>query len=133
MKGLPYTWTNGRFGDARYERKLDRLFMNQAWKDTWPNMICNMFKGGSSDHSTLDVHLHQIVRSRRPFRFLYTWIDESFSNELVVDCWNTHVTNTTIFHLNQKLRLIKSATKNWLKLRTFIKDQINMTLNVLKI
>lgn len=82
-KGLPYTWTNGKTGYSRCESRLDRDFINQAWRDMWLSMVCNIYEGGTSDQFALEIRLHQIAKPRRPFPLLNSWMDEVSYNDLV--------------------------------------------------
>lgn len=54
-KGVVYTWSNGSIGTRRYESKIDRVVMNENWKELWTMMVCNLYQGGSSDHANLEV------------------------------------------------------------------------------
>lgn len=52
-RGGSFTWSNGVVGLSRGESKIYRALMNSQWNRVWPNMVCELYQGGSSDHTGL--------------------------------------------------------------------------------
>ncbi|XP_024038343.1 uncharacterized protein LOC112097373 [Citrus clementina] len=49
-KGYPYTWSNGRFGPAFVEERLDRFVCNNAWRDVFSDGAATNIDSWTSDH-----------------------------------------------------------------------------------
>nr|XP_010313012.1 uncharacterized protein LOC104644632 [Solanum lycopersicum] len=58
-KGNYYTWNNKQSGNARISSRIDRAFGNDAWMDKWGHVILKYGNPGVSDHSPMQLMLHQ--------------------------------------------------------------------------
>ncbi|XP_069143466.1 uncharacterized protein [Solanum lycopersicum] len=79
-KGNYYTWNNKHSGNARISSRIDRVFGNDAWMDKWGHVILEYGNPGVSDHSPMQLMLHQGYQQVRVnFKFFNVWIEhESF-------------------------------------------------------
>lgn len=94
--------------------RIDKVLINEEWKATWSMMLCDLYLGGSSEYVGLELWLHSIEKPRRPFWFQNTWLELDMYNELGTDYWNNEVTRTPMVKINNKLKLVKVATKECL-------------------
>lgn len=91
-------------------------------------MICDLYLDGSSDHHGLELKFHPIDMLKRSFKFRNTCMDLEGHKELVIKCWmNKEVDNTSLFRLNQKLKLVMSSTKQWMVNQLSLKQHIEQS------
>lgn len=55
-QGYPYTWRNGRFGNAFVELHLDRALVNLKWKERFPMAKVRHKTASYSDHDPITLH-----------------------------------------------------------------------------
>lgn len=51
FKGSLFTWCNKKESEDKITCKLDRVFVNEQWKDECPLALANFKPNGVSDHS----------------------------------------------------------------------------------
>ncbi|KAL0301754.1 UNVERIFIED_CONTAM: hypothetical protein Sradi_6452200 [Sesamum radiatum] len=54
--GCPFTWHNCSTGSRSLWKRLDRMLVNEAWLDKWPNASYISALPSTSDHSPLIIH-----------------------------------------------------------------------------
>ncbi|XP_010314397.2 uncharacterized protein [Solanum lycopersicum] len=83
-KGNYYTYNNKHIGNARISSRIDRALGNDAWMDKWGHVILEYENPGVSDHSSMQLLLHQnyqqVIAS---FKFFNVWIEHESFLELV--------------------------------------------------
>lgn len=52
-----FTWSNKDRGENWKESNIVQVFVNNEWSTAWPNVKCQLYNGGSSDHLALMVKL----------------------------------------------------------------------------
>ncbi|XP_069144431.1 uncharacterized protein [Solanum lycopersicum] len=87
-KGSCYTWSNKQIGNARVLSRIDRAFGNDEWMDKWAHVILEYGNPGVSDHSTMQLVLHQSNQHvRASFKFFNIWIEHESFLGLVEQVW----------------------------------------------
>lgn len=68
--GQRLTWSNSKIGAERVERKLDRVLVNEKWKDIMPLSKAFFDTTWFSDHSPAVIAIRDVERrTGLPFRF----------------------------------------------------------------
>lgn len=110
-----FTWSNKSRKQDKKESKIDRTFSNQNWQSTWPQSHCQLYLGGSSDHLAMIISNRQILKKPDPFRFLNPWMDQEGYDKIMEETWNMQIEGSYSFILTRKLKVVKVATKEWLR------------------
>lgn len=73
--GPKFSWYNGRQGLRRIWACLDRILVNQNFKDKFPLVSMSYLDRASSYHYTMIIQYmtHMVVKGPTPFRFLWMW------------------------------------------------------------
>ena len=70
FRGNSFTWANNRQGQAYVAARLDRVFLNSKWLDTYVDLVVNDLPRISSDHSPITLaHRQSLSFLNRPFGF----------------------------------------------------------------
>lgn len=87
--GHPFTWSNGRVGDANIQARLDRGYVNDTWRLRFPEATITHLPAIQSNHSPLLLKLHTAKAFHpRPFRFESMWTLEQSTIEVIRSAWN---------------------------------------------
>ncbi|MCH79554.1 cysteine-rich receptor-like protein kinase [Trifolium medium] len=109
--GRQFTWYKG---DGRSMSRLDRFLLSEDWCLTWPNSVQTAHLRGISDHCPLMLSVDEEDWGPRPLRMLKCWQDIPGYKQFVISKWNAlQVEGWGGFVLKEKLKLIKSALKQW--------------------
>lgn len=113
--GDPYTWCNNQQGRARIWLRLDRLLLNPAAHQFFPQCQITHLPRILSDHSPLLIQEANATRPRGPFRFQKHWGQEPDCASLIEQQWVTALGGPpwSIFH--RKLSLVKHQLIPWSK------------------
>ncbi|XP_062103354.1 uncharacterized protein LOC133814406 [Humulus lupulus] len=80
-----YTWSNNQDGGDRVYSKIDHVFVNEDWIDSFPNTEADFQWEVISDHCFCLVKSHQLGNlGRKPFRFFNMWTHHSKFEETVL-------------------------------------------------
>lgn len=114
--GSKYTWWNGRIGEACIFKRLDRILVNNAFSDIFPNLELEHLIREGSDHAPL----HLVCKSDpnhiiKPFRFLNFWIKHKGFMEVVKKNWVINFAGCPFIEMHAKMRNLKSALVEWSK------------------
>ena len=63
-QGYPYTWRNGRFGNAFVELRLDQALVNLKWKERFPLAKVQQETTSYLDHDPITLHTDTRSNSR---------------------------------------------------------------------
>ena len=91
--GYEFTWSNNRGGEANIQERLDRFFVNEAWKTKFPGSYVSHLPKRKSDHVPLVACVcgqkNVVARNHMPkrFRFEAMWLREKESEEVVKKAW----------------------------------------------
>ncbi|KAJ6889562.1 hypothetical protein NC652_030338 [Populus alba x Populus x berolinensis] len=112
--GPRFTWHNGQHGTHTIQKKLDWIFGNQCLLTTWPGAHSTFQPRHISDHSAMIFNLLPVSCKRQvPFKFLNLWADKDGFMDTVTSSWQTQVTGSPIYIFTTKLRLLKTALKQF--------------------
>nr|TKS04410.1 hypothetical protein D5086_0000141350 [Populus alba] len=112
--GPRFTWHNGQHGTHTIQKKLDWIFGNQCLLSTWPGAHSTFQPRHISDHSAMIFNLLPVSCKRQvPFKFLNLWADRDDFIDTVTSSWQTQVTGSPIYIFTTKLRLLKTALKQF--------------------
>ncbi|KAF4392186.1 hypothetical protein G4B88_026175 [Cannabis sativa] len=110
--GSFFTWSNNHDKKSRVYSKLDRVFTNECWLDSFPNTSASFQWGAISDHSyCLVKHLKIGNRGIRPFRFCNHWTLKDGYKEKVLEVWKERIVSD-LKSLHQQLFRIKHVLKS---------------------
>ncbi|XP_062118450.1 uncharacterized protein LOC133832078 [Humulus lupulus] len=74
LLGSFYTWSNNQDGNNHIFSKLDRVFFNEDWLDSFPNVSAIANWEVVSDHCAIVLkHISVQKNGLRPFRFFNMW------------------------------------------------------------
>ncbi|KAK4384456.1 putative ribonuclease H protein [Sesamum angolense] len=97
VTGCPYTWHNCSEGMRSLWKRLDRMLVNTAWLDTWPDSsyICALLS--TSDHSPLILSGMNRNDEHATFRFdnYLTHLPGFFSS--VEEIWKHRIAGTAMY------------------------------------
>lgn len=114
FKGNCSTWVNNRQGQAYVVAKLDRVFSNSAWLDTFDDPMVTHLPRLSSNHSHLLLtHRCRTSPKNIPFKFEEMWLPHTSFTAIVENSWATSVCRNPQYILSQKLKFLKQKLKVW--------------------
>jgi len=89
FSGASFTWSNGRLGNQRIERKLDRVLCNFSYLDTWYSCRYKVLVRNCSDHHPLLVEFASSLASRKPytFKFFKMWLQHLSCRQVIQQSW----------------------------------------------
>ncbi|XP_039058910.1 uncharacterized protein LOC120202561 [Hibiscus syriacus] len=102
------TWSNKQH-DLYLARKLDRVLVNSAWIDAFPESDMEFLAPGDSEHCPAVVWLRKTapVTRPKPFRFFNFWALHPDFLAIVRDSWQVPVEGNPAQVLFQKLKRLK--------------------------
>lgn len=111
--GMKYTWHNGQLGNSAIMKKLDWIFGNSSFLNSWPTAHSQFLPRDHSDHSSMVLTLSSpLPHSPSPFKFLNVWADREDFLDIVKSAWESPVHGTPIYSFTTKLRLLKHTLKS---------------------
>jgi len=117
FSGNPFTWSNHRQGFDLIKERLDRSIANNQWIHFFPNYSITHLPAHNSDHNPLLLDTSIPLPSLpRPFRFEEFWTRDPTCGIVVEEAWSSLITGSPSYCLAKKLKLTKSAIKQWNKL-----------------
>jgi len=109
--GRNFTWFKG---DGKTMSRIDRFLLSEEWCIVWPNCVQVAFLRGFSDHCPLFLTVDEENWGPRPAKFLKCWSELPGYKQFVKNVWSTtQVDGWGGYVLKEKLKLIKSALRNW--------------------
>ncbi|XP_024039545.1 uncharacterized protein LOC112098147 [Citrus clementina] len=94
-KGYSFTWSNGRFGPAFVEERLDRFVCNSAWRDIFLDVAATNIDSWTSDHCpvVMEVQIRGCgmnFNQRRATRIHYEdmWSPYDACKEIMEEEWS---------------------------------------------
>jgi hypothetical protein len=116
FSGNPFTWSNHRQGAGLIKERLDRSITNIQWIHFFPSYLVTHLPAFSFDHNPLLLNFSLPTPSLpRPFRFEDFWTRDPTCGIVIEEAWSTPVAGSPSFCLSQKLKLTKTAIKQWNK------------------
>ncbi|XP_075640643.1 uncharacterized protein LOC142612431 [Castanea sativa] len=117
-QGYPYTWRNGRFGNAFVEFRLDRALVNLKWKERFPMAKVWHETASYSDHDpiTLQTDTKSNPRDRRKKlqRFEEKWAMHESCEGLIRTSWSqAQPMASPMFRLFEKIKRCRQDLVRW--------------------
>ncbi|KAJ6897578.1 hypothetical protein NC652_024398 [Populus alba x Populus x berolinensis] len=110
--GMKFTWHNGQLGNSAIMKKLDWIFGNSSFLNSWPAAHSQFLPRDHSDHSSMVLTLSTpLPHSPAPFKFLNVWADREDFLDIVKSVWESPIRGTPIYRFTAKLRLLKHSLK----------------------
>ena len=111
-----YTWSNNRRDPTLV--RLDRILVNVSWSQSFIGTECKAISAPTSDHTPLLVDTRSIQQKTNIFHYENHWCN----NEELAQITRDRITRgtrgmATATRINHGLRLVRAATRAWLKQR----------------
>lgn len=93
-----FTWSNNRASPTL--ERLDRVFFNLAWADTFPNTSLSSRSRFTSDHVPFLIHVTTSIPRSSFFKFEAAWANSRPCKDIVAQIWAAQPsspTNATTF------------------------------------
>ncbi|KAL0293974.1 UNVERIFIED_CONTAM: LINE-1 reverse transcriptase, partial [Sesamum calycinum] len=123
--GCHYTWHNCSEGSRSLWKRLDRMLVNEAWLDKWPNSAYTAALPSTSDHSPLILQGENRVTDHGFFRFDNYLAKQSGFIDSVHRIWRHKIHGTAMMvysvavkmeeqmlHQRSKLQWLKNGDQN---------------------
>ncbi|KAL0287968.1 UNVERIFIED_CONTAM: putative mitochondrial protein [Sesamum radiatum] len=94
-------------GSRSLWKRLDRMLVNKAWLDKWPNASYISALPSTSDHSPLIIHGDHRGTDRRPFRFDNFLTNRTGFLDSVKRTWLHKIPGTAMYEMVCKLKALK--------------------------
>jgi exonuclease III len=107
-----FTWTSNR-NDPTLER-LDRVFINLAWAQMFPNTSLSSITRFISDHVPLIVHVSTTIPRPATFRFENSWAVIPSARPMIQQAWaSAHGNSNGATLLVRDLKKCRTYIKSW--------------------
>ncbi|XP_062075850.1 uncharacterized protein LOC133779975 [Humulus lupulus] len=112
--GSYFTWTNNQEGPARIYSKIDHVFMNEDWLDTFPHSTAVFRWEVVSDHCSCVVTILPMEKvDIKLFRFYNFWTDHPGFKEVVMSSWRVPIKATGLRAIYLKTMKLKHRLKKF--------------------
>ncbi|CAM8924024.1 unnamed protein product [Rhodiola kirilowii] len=111
--GYPFTFSNHRVGEAKFQARLDRVVADDEWRLMFPRATVSHIHLHASDHQLILLDTDRKCRMRRKkfFRFEAMWFDHSDYAKMMGDFWDNMGSGTAKW--SDKLKSCKGMLKSW--------------------
>lgn len=110
-RGMAYTWSNRRDGDARILSKLDRVLVTEEWKKEFPYIQLDFQSSLTSDHAHAILYVAEKIGGPRPFKFTSCWMRHKEFKKILQESWEQKVEGSPLKILHQKLKNLKEPLR----------------------
>uniref|UniRef100_A0A803PTS1 Reverse transcriptase domain-containing protein n=1 Tax=Cannabis sativa TaxID=3483 RepID=A0A803PTS1_CANSA len=112
--GSDFTWTNNQDGTSRIYSKIDHVFANEDWHDTFRNTSAHYGWETTSDHWSCVVSIKADMKiGVKPFLFYNFWADHPNFKGLVLQSWEKSLTTSGMKGIYLKLMRLKHVLKKF--------------------
>ncbi|XP_028095883.1 uncharacterized protein LOC114295782 [Camellia sinensis] len=88
--GCQFTWANKRSEGAFIATKIDRVLVNEAWLDKFPESTATFLPAGISNHSSVVVNISVNSSSfKKPFKYFDFWSQHPDFLSTVSNTWSS--------------------------------------------
>jgi hypothetical protein len=129
--GVQLSWNNGRLRGDYVAQRLDRTICNMHGFNLWQTVSCCTLVRHASDHHPLLISNENSVQHHAlPFKFFKAWLAHDDCSRLVLETWQQPAVGSPMSCLQQKLKRLKRAFKEWNKV-TFgnIHSQVSVAID----
>ncbi|XP_060182297.1 uncharacterized protein LOC132611960 [Lycium barbarum] len=114
FRGSPFTWWNGRAGQDCIFKRLDRILVNQQYRDWFTNLSIEHLSRKGLDHAPLLLSVgEQVQQFQKHFRFLKFWLDHESFMDAVDQHWRTEFIGDPFITFTLKMKSLKVALSRW--------------------
>ena len=94
-------------------RKLDRVLVNDHWRDSFRDSLSVFDPPGDSDHSPCLVYSSAVVeRSNKGFKYFSFLSTHRKFKDVIIEAWQVEVgVGSKLFVLAQTMRVVKAACR----------------------
>ncbi|KAL0310434.1 UNVERIFIED_CONTAM: hypothetical protein Scaly_2928700 [Sesamum calycinum] len=107
--GCPYSWHNCSEGSRSLWKRLDRMLVNEAWLDKWPDSAYLVALPSTSDHSPLIIQGGNRGTDHGLFRFDNYLAKRSGFIASVNRIWQHKIPGTAMYEVVHKLKALKTT------------------------
>jgi hypothetical protein len=114
--GLPYTWDNGRFGNANVKVCLDIAVVDTSWRDAFDDARVHHLISSGSDYCPILVELKKDAWEHgktRTFCYEIMWERVNTLSEEIKKVWCSTNDRETLGGVVSKLRNMQNALSQW--------------------
>ncbi|KAL0284903.1 UNVERIFIED_CONTAM: hypothetical protein Sangu_2802300 [Sesamum angustifolium] len=122
--GCPFTWHNCSEGIRSLWKRLDRILVNAAWLEAWPNSAYICALPSTSDHSPLILNVANGGNTHSVFRFDNFLAKQSGFLESVSSTWRHNISGTAMYGVVRKLKNMKSMFRQQRKQKGNLADNV---------
>ncbi|KAL5861290.1 hypothetical protein ACOSQ4_002586 [Xanthoceras sorbifolium] len=119
-KGHPFTWCNGRSGDAFVQERINRGVSNFEWWSLFPGSSVSHLDFWKSYHEPRLVRVTEAVNDLvqqqfHPHRFKFEqyWLKDEESDAIVARCWEKHCPGDAMHGVLSKISQCGSQLQKW--------------------
>ncbi|KAL0283745.1 UNVERIFIED_CONTAM: hypothetical protein Sradi_7219000 [Sesamum radiatum] len=105
--GCPFTWHNCSEGNRSLWKRLDRVLVNEAWLECWPQASYLSALPKTSDHSPLVLIGTERSAEHSPFRFDNFLAHQEGFLDLVTSVWRHPIYGTKMYGVISKMKTLK--------------------------
>lgn len=125
-----FTWSNKRRNPTLV--KLDRVFINILWSQSFPHTEAKAITASTSDDTPILVQTSQSLPINKIFRLENYWLHmPGFKNMIQTDWARGTRTLSPISILNLKLRRLRAKIRSWSKNKTAIQSLLHINKHVI--
>eukprot|EP00253_Pinus_taeda_P031914 PITA_31914 len=130
-----FTWSNKRAGKNNIKERLDRILVQERILTNFPRIQSTIIQGFISDHKPVALHLDKGENwGPIPFKYNKAWDSRQDFRDLIKEQWARDISGSPHFIWESKLKLIRSAIKQWArkyaaeqgKQKTDLQEKINL-------
>ncbi|WCJ39165.1 DNAse I-like superfamily protein [Euphorbia peplus] len=111
-----FTCSNGRYGSARVDSRLDRALISEDFCNLWTSLSCVILPRHFSDHHPIIFTCTEGVRRIPRFRFQGMWITHDGIRGVIKNFWDSqHPALPPMPLLCHKLKGLRPILRNWNK------------------
>ncbi|XP_074290877.1 uncharacterized protein LOC141617593 [Silene latifolia] len=110
--GTFFTWNNKHeSGDKIYSR-IDCVFINDSWLDSFPDSCATFLPEGLFDHCPCLINLYVVVdRKKAPFKYFNMWSMAEGFKDVVINSWGMETKGNPMYQLISKLKGVKQGLR----------------------
>ncbi|XP_074305851.1 uncharacterized protein LOC141641073 [Silene latifolia] len=110
--GALYTWNNKQDPSTRIYIRLDRFLVNQAWLDTYRDMVAHFYPEGLFDHYTCIFSNIKIGNSKKAsFKYFNMWGHAPNFLDRVKGEWSKKYDGYMMFSITKRLKALQPVHK----------------------
>ncbi|XP_074288087.1 uncharacterized protein LOC141613248 [Silene latifolia] len=108
MIGSYFTWNNKQDDGTRVYSKIDRVLINDAWLQRFPDSVAHFLPEGLFDHCPCVIQFNRIsARKKAPFKYFTMWALADNFDEVVQHGWQEDIDGSPMFRVTKKLKSLK--------------------------